>query len=86
MRAPSHAWLALSGAKSAVANRNSQDRSWLVAAALLKTFRETKLINIKPRIKRLYRNDKIHELKAQRKPAPQVDQTITGLTRKRCDN
>jgi hypothetical protein len=86
VRAPFHVWLALSDAKSAVANRDSQNGSWFIATALLKAFRETKLIDIKSGIKRVYRNDKFHELKIMLKPAPQVDQTITGLACERCDN
>jgi hypothetical protein len=70
MRAPFHVWLALPDAKSAVANRDSQNRSWLIAAALLKAFRETKLIDIKSGIERFYRNDKFHELETMRKPSP----------------
>src|SRR5665213_509023 len=82
MRAPCHAWLALSDAKPAVANRDPQDGSRLVAAALIKAFREARLIDIKPRIERLHRNDEVHELKTMRKLVPQVDRTITGLAGK----
>jgi hypothetical protein len=79
-------WLALSDAKSAVANRDPQNRSSFIAAALLEAFRETKLIDIKSGIERLYRNDEVHELKTMGKLAPQVDQVITGLAGEHCDH
>jgi hypothetical protein len=86
MRAPFHVRMALSDAESALANRDSQNGSRLIAAALLKALGEAKLIDIKPGIEQLYRNNKVHEVKTMRKLIPQVDRTITRLARRPNDD
>ena len=64
---PFHLWLALPDAKSTSSDWDPQNRGRFVTAALLKAVGEAKLIDIKPRIERLYRNHEIHELKVARK-------------------
>ena len=66
---PLHLWLALPDAKLTRPNWHAQNRSWLVAAALLKAVRESKLVNIETSIGGLNGNDDIHEFEGARKLA-----------------
>jgi len=83
---PFHLRLTLSDTKTTGPYWHSQNRGWFVVAALLKAVGISKLVDIKPCVKGLYRNDEVHVLKAARQLAAQVDGTITGLARKRGNN
>jgi hypothetical protein len=78
--------LALSDAKSTRPDRHPQNRRRFVAAALLKAIRKSKLIDVKSRVERLYGDNPIHELKTTRYLAPEIDETITRLASKHCNN
>ena len=80
---PFHLRLTLPNTKTTGPDWHAQNGGRFVAAALLKAVRISKLIDVKPRVKRLHRNDEVHVLKAARQLAAQIDGTITGLARKR---
>jgi len=70
---PFHLWLALPDAKSTGSDWYAQNRCGFVAAAPLQVVRVSKLIDINPRVKRLYRNNQVHVLKAARKLTAQIN-------------
>jgi len=75
----------LPDAKSTGSDWYAQNRCWFVAAAPLQAGGLSKLVDINPRVKRLYRNNQVHVLQAARKLIAQIDQAITGLASQRYD-
>jgi hypothetical protein len=63
---PFHLRLTLPNTKTTGPDWHSQNRGRFVVAALLKAVRVSKLIDVKPCVKGLYRNDDVQVLKAAR--------------------
>ena len=78
---PLHLRLALPNAKSSLPDGHADHRRWFVVAAMLDALRVAKLIDVKPSIERLNRDDEIQELQPARKLTAPINQTITGEAR-----